>query len=128
MPGGGDHALDVPQLLVSALQNPVGPDYSALTAVGVGVIVTAVLMVLKLSLVGWPLHPVALPIACAWVTDEYLPAIFTAWVIKAVIMRYGGLRLHRHGLTFFLGVIVGSAITTFLRTLLAWVLDVRLLY
>ena len=126
-PGGGDHALDVPQLLVSALQNPTGPDYAALRAVGAGVITTGVLMALKMRFVGWPLHPVALPIACAWVTDEYLPAIFTAWLIKTVIMRYGGLRLHRQGLTLFIGVIIGSATITFLRTILAWVLDIPLL-
>ena len=87
---------------------------------------TGVLMALKLHFVGWPLHPVALPIACAWVTDGYLPAIFTAWVVKAVIMRYGGLRLHRQALTFFLGVIVAAASITFLRTLLAWLLDTPL--
>jgi hypothetical protein len=125
-PGGEDHALDVPQLLANALQNPVGPDYSALLAVGAGVVMTVVLMALKMRLVGWPLHPVALPIACAWVTDEYLPSIFTAWVIKAAIMRYGGLRLHRQGLTFFLGVILGSAIVVFLRSIVAWIADVPL--
>jgi hypothetical protein len=125
-PGGEDHALDVPQLLESALQNPAGPDYSALLAVGVGVVITVALMAVKMRLVGWPLHPVALPIACAWVTDEYLPSIFTAWLIKAVMMRYGGLRLHRQGLTFFLGVIIGSAMAVFLRTIIAWIADVPL--
>jgi hypothetical protein len=125
-PGGGDHALDVPELLANALQNPIGPDYAALGAVTAGVVSTAMLMALKMRFVGWPLHPVALPIACAWVTDEYLPAIFTAWVVKAVIMRYGGLRLHRQGLTFFVGVIVGAATATFLRTILAWALDTPL--
>ncbi|NIR01960.1 MAG: hypothetical protein GTN78_17485, partial [Gemmatimonadales bacterium] len=87
----------MPQLLANALQNPAGPDYAALGAVAAGVVSTALLMALKMRFVGWPLHPVALPIACAWVTDEYLPAIFTAWLIKAAIMRYGGLRLHRQG-------------------------------
>ncbi len=83
-------------------------------------------MALKMRFVAWPLHPAALPIACAWVTDEYLPSIFTAWLIKAAIMRYGGLRLHRQALTFFLGVIAGSAVAVFLRTLVAWVTRVPL--
>ncbi len=125
-PGAGDHALDVPWLLASALQNPTGPDYAALGAVGAGVVSAGVLMALKMRFVGWPLHPAALPIACAWVTDAYLPAIFTAWLIKAAIMRYGGLRLHRQALTFFLGVIVGGATIIFLRTLLACALDTQL--
>ncbi len=127
-PGAGDHALDIPEMLTSALQNPTSPNHGLLLATGAGAILTGVLMVLKMHFVAWPLHPVALPIACAWVTDEYLPAIFVAWLIKAVIMRYGGLRLHRQGLTFFVGVIIGSATMTFLRTILAWVLNVRLMY
>ena len=125
-PGGEDHVLDVPNLLADALQNPAGRDYGVLGAVGAGVAVTLVLMALKMRFVGWPLHPVALPIACAWVTDAYLPAIFAAWLIKAVIMRYGGLRLHRQGLTFFLGVIIGSAIVVFLRSIIAGITNVPL--
>jgi len=125
-PGGGDHALDVPQLLANALNNPAGPDQAALWAVGAGLVITVALMALKMRFIGWPLHPAALPIACAWVTDEYLPSIFTAWLIKAVVMRYGGLRLHRQALTFFLGVIVGSASSTFVRTIVGCVADVPL--
>jgi hypothetical protein len=125
-PGGADHALDTPDLLASALNNPTGPDYSALLAVGAGLVMTVVLMALKMRFVGWPLHPVALPIACAWVTDSYLPAIFVAWLVKAVIMRYGGLRLHQQGMKLFLGVILGSSVTVFLRSLIAWATNVPL--
>jgi hypothetical protein len=41
-------------------------------------------------------------------------------------MRYGGLRLHRLALPFFLGLIVGSALVSSLRALLACVLGVKL--
>ncbi len=126
-PEADHHALDVPELLAQAVGNPAGPDYSALAAVGAGVVSTIALMALKMRFVGWPLHPVALPIACAWATDYHLPAIFAAWLVKAAIMRYGGLRLHRQGLTFFLGVIIGAATITFLRTILSWVLNIPLL-
>jgi hypothetical protein len=119
--GAGDHALDVPDLLANALNNPIGPDYSGLAAVGIGLVATIALMALKMQIVGFPLHPVALPIACAWVTDGYLPAIFITWLVKAVIMRYGGLRLHQQAMKFFLGVIIGSSITAFMRSLVAWV-------
>ncbi len=125
-PGGEDHALDTPLLLANALDNPSGPDHSALAAVGVGIVSTVLLMALKMRFTGFPLHPVALPIACAWVTDGFLPAIFIAWLVKAVIMRYGGLRLHQQALKFFLGVIIGSAITTFMRLLVACVTNTPL--
>jgi hypothetical protein len=122
----GDHVLDVPFYLASALENPTAPDYPALGAIAAGMASTVVLMALKMRFLGWPLHPVALPIACAWVMDAYLPAIFLAWLVKALVMRYGGLRLHRVALPFFLGLIIGSAIVVFLRTIIACILDVPL--
>ncbi len=125
-PYSGDHVLDVPYYLAGALENPGGRDYAALGAIAAGMATTVALMAMKMHFLGWPLHPVALPIACAWVMDAYLPAVFIAWLVKAVIMRYGGLRLHRLALPFFLGLIVGSAVVAFLRTIAACILDVPL--
>jgi hypothetical protein len=125
-PYGADHVLDVPYYLSTALENPTGPDYAALGAIAGGMATTVVLMAMKMHFLAWPLHPVALPIACAWVMDAYLPAVFIAWAAKAVIMRYGGLRLHRLALPFFLGLIIGSAVVSFLRTITACILDVQL--
>ena len=125
-PYSGDHMLDVPYYLSTALENPTGPDYSALGAIAAGMATTVVLMAMKMRFLGWPLHPVALPIACAWVIDAYLPSIFVAWLVKALVMRYGGLRLHRVALPFFLGLIIGSAVVVFLRTITACILDMPL--
>ncbi|MCJ7750543.1 MAG: hypothetical protein MUQ65_05560 [Armatimonadetes bacterium] len=125
-PYAGDHVLDVPYYLAGALENPTGPDYAALGAIAAGMATTVALMAMKMQFLGWPLHPVALPIACSWVMDAYVAAVFVAWLMKAAIMRYGGLRLHRLALPFFLGLIVGSAMVSFLRTIIACVLDVPL--
>ena len=125
-PYGGDHVLDVPYYLASALENPSGRDYAGLGAIAAGMATTVALMAMKMRFLWWPLHPVALPIACAWVMDAYVPAVFIAWLIKVAIMRYGGLRLHRLALPFFLGLIIGSAVVVFLRTIIACVLDVPL--
>jgi hypothetical protein len=122
----GDHMLDVPYYLAGALENPTGPDYAALGAIAAGMATTMALMAMKMQFLGWPLHPVALPIACAWVMDAYVPAVFLAWLVKALVMRYGGLRLHRVALPFFLGLIIGSAVVAFLRTITACILDVPL--
>ena len=35
-------------------------------------------------------------------------AIFTAWILKAIILRYGGIRLYRTLIPFFLGLILGE--------------------
>jgi hypothetical protein len=124
-PYAGD-GLDVPRHLAAALQNPAGSNYAALGAVAAGMAATVLLMVMKMRFLGWPLHPVALPIAPAYITDHYLAAIFVAWLLKAAVIRYGGLRFHRKALPFFLGLIVGSAVLIVLCTITACIFDVPL--
>jgi hypothetical protein len=126
-PFASDHARQVPLQMASMLENPTtGPNPSLLTAVAVGLVGTAVLMALKLRFYAWPLHPVAFPIASAWVMDCYLPGIFIAWLAKAVIMRYGGLRLYRQALPFFLGMILSSSVIGFVRMTIGAILDVNM--
>jgi hypothetical protein len=81
-------------------------------------------MALKLRFYAWPLHPVAFPIASAWVTDIALPAVFVAWLAKAVIMRCGGLRLYRAALPFFPGMILSSFIIGFVHMTIGAILDI----
>jgi hypothetical protein len=125
-PGSRDHALAAPYYLASALENPSGPNYAAIGAIAAGAATTVALMAMKMQFLGWPLHPVAFPIASAWVMDAYFPAVFIAWLIKATIMRYGGLRLHRLALPLFMGLIVGSSVVALLRMVTACALGIKL--
>jgi hypothetical protein len=76
-------------------------------AIGFGMLFTWLLMMLKLRFSWWPVHPVAFPLGLSEVVQEFTPAIFVAWLIKALLLRYGGLRAHRAALPFFLGLIAG---------------------
>ncbi len=117
----------IPSALASMLENPThGPDTSLLSAVGVGLVGTVLLMVLKMRYYAWPLHPVAFPIASAWVMDDAMPAVFIAWLVKTVIVRYGGLRLYRQALPFFLGMILGSAVIGCARMTVAAILNIEM--
>jgi preprotein translocase subunit SecF len=55
----------------------------------------------------WFLHPVAFPIAISESIQGYTVAIFAVWLLKTMLLRYGGLRAHRTALPLFLGLIVG---------------------
>jgi hypothetical protein len=93
---------------------------------GFGLVVMAVLMALKLNLPWWPLHPVAYPIALSASIQSMTPAIFGTWLVKAVLLRYGGLRAHRAALPFFLGLLVGHATVYTFQRILFMALGVRL--
>jgi hypothetical protein len=123
-PFASGHARQVPIQLASMLENPTQTNYSLLSAAGVGFISTAILMALKLRFYAWPFHPVALPIASAWVIDSALPAIFIAWSVKLIIMHYGGLRLYRAALPFFLGMILSSSVIGFIRMTIGAIFDI----
>jgi hypothetical protein len=104
--------------LDASLRSPSGPNWSGVEAIGVGFAASAVLMALKLRFPGWPLHPVALPLAWSQPIDAMLPAIVIAWAAKTVLLRYGGLRAHRNALPLFLGLIVGSGTAELLQKII----------
>ena len=101
--------------LTAAVRYPSGPDVPGMTAIGFGLVFTLALMALKLRFAWWPLHPVAFPLAIADSIMEFTVAIFAAWLIKSLLLRYGGLRAHRVALPIFLGFIVGESTVYFLE-------------
>ncbi len=121
--------LNVPfwgtEWLESAVRDPAGFSSSGTIAIGFGMVFTLALYFLKLRFQWWPLHPVAFPIAIASTIQSMTPVIFAAWLVKALLLRYGGLRAHRTALPFFLGLLVGDATTSLLRAVLFELLDIR---
>lgn len=99
---------DSAQQLNDWLRNPKGANFSGVAAIGVGFAATIILMALKLNVSAWPLHPIAFPLAFGWVMDTIMPCVIFTWIVKSLLLRYGGLRAHRRALPFFLGLIVGG--------------------
>ena len=61
---------------------------------------------LRMRLPWFPLHPLGYCIGpgLIWMWFPF----FIAWLCKAVILRYGGLRMYRRTLPFFLGLVLGE--------------------
>jgi hypothetical protein len=102
---------NVAEELDAWLRNPGGINWSGTEAIGVGGLITALLMAIKLRFPSWPLHPVAFPLAWSWPIDAMLPAIILTWIVKLLLLRYGGLRAHRTALPLFLGFIAGETLS-----------------
>ncbi|MDP6175908.1 MAG: hypothetical protein QGF09_17240, partial [Rhodospirillales bacterium] len=43
-------------------------------------------------------------------THHLMPSIFVAWLVKLVVLRYGGVLLYRRTRPFFLGMILGHCV------------------
>ena len=97
------------------VENPGGTQLGGSLAIAISLIITSVLYYLKLRFSWWPLHPVAYPISTSNTIAGIAPALFLTWLIKSLLLRYGGLRAHRTALPLFLGLIAGDATVALLR-------------
>jgi hypothetical protein len=85
---------------------------SRMTFTSIGGIAMAVLLFLRQRFIWWPLHPIGFPIAMTTTIVYYgWFSIFLAWLFKGAILRYGGIRLYRIMLPFFLGLVLGEFFT-----------------
>ena len=110
--------------LNSWLQTPQPPNGYAQVAVFAGFAFSVVLMVLRIRIPWWPLHPIGYAISSSWSMNLVWMPILFAWIIKAAILRYGGVRLYRDALPFFLGLILGQMVIGSLWHLLGLYLGV----
>ena len=101
-------ARETTEQMAAELRNPGGTNTSASLAMGFGGVFSIILLFLKLRFHWWPLHPIAFPMANAWLIHALTFTILAIWLFKVLLLRYGGLRAHRAALPFFLGLLVGE--------------------
>ena len=84
------------------------PLYSRPFHIGFGAALAGALQYLSLTIPRWPLHPVGLLLVNGFFASTGWPSIFIGWLLKLLILRYGGARLYRAARPVFLGIIVGT--------------------
>ncbi len=72
--------------------------------------VMALLMWLRQRLVWWPVHPIGFPIGANYMMNGLWFSVFLAWLIKILILRYGGASAYQRVQPFFLGLITGQVL------------------
>jgi hypothetical protein len=96
------------------------PNYASLGAVGGGFVVAAVLGVARQRFTWWPFHPLGYAMGNTQSMEYMWMPFLIAWAIKALVLRYGGMRLYRRLLPFFLGLILGDYVIPGLWFYLGW--------
>ena len=87
-----------------------GPRLDAWLFMGIGGGVMASLMWMRHHLLWWPLNPLGYAISANWKTGHIFASALIAWLLKLVILKYGGPRLYRSLRPFFLGLILGEVV------------------
>jgi hypothetical protein len=112
-PGGVTASGTGPQTFTQLqmwLLRPAETDYPAVAFAGFGLILSFCLMVLRTRFLWWPLHPAGYALSGAWTMNMLWLPLFFSWLIKATLLRYGGLKMHQQAVPFFLGLILGGFI------------------
>lgn len=102
----------IPWDLLSGWVNaPTRVDWMRLQWVGIGFVVVGLLMAARARFLWWPFHPVGYALAGTFTMPWLWGATFLGWLIKLLIVRYGGMKTYRLLLPFFIGLILGDYIS-----------------
>jgi hypothetical protein len=75
---------------------------------GIGAALMGLLTLVKSRFVGFPLHPIGMTLGLTHPVYQVWFSVFVAWLLKAVILKYGGARLYLRLRPLFLGVVLGA--------------------
>ena len=92
------------------------PEYNVRAHMAVGAALAGVLQYVCLAFPKWPLHPVGLLLAYTWYGQTIWMSVAAGWLLRIVLVFFGGARLYRRLRPLFIGLIVGevfAAITWF---------------
>ncbi len=110
--------------LAGWLATPLKPNVAGIWAMVVGFAIAGALMIARMAVFGWPLHALGFAISGGWSMMWAWLSLFVAWVLKSLVLRYGGLRGYRNGLPFFFGIILGDFVVGGSWTLLGLLFDI----
>jgi len=107
-------------IIYEALSNPTRFSQPAVFALGSGMAVAFLLSAMRLRFWWWPLHPVGYLVANVWGSQWWWCPLFIGWVLKTVVVRYGGLRLYQKTVPMAIGMIVGNMLSYVVWPLGLW--------
>ena len=73
-----------------------------------GALIVVGLKSMRGAFINWPFHPAGYALAISYAMDYFWFAVFVSWLLKLVIIRYGGMKLHNTFVPFFLGLVLGD--------------------
>ena len=98
-------------LLDNWVNSPTKPDLPRLAGMAFGALVTGLLMLGRARLNWWPFHPIGYVLAGTFTMPWLWCPVLVGWLVKVCIIRYGGMRIHRLVLPFFIGLILGDYVS-----------------
>lgn len=83
----------------------------------IGVILTTIIVTARASVLWFPIHPLGYALCGSWTMMVFWFACLVAWLIKVLVLRYGGMRLFSRLRPLFLGMVLGEFTAAVLWTI-----------
>jgi len=108
----GWHFIMAGNEIFDNLTNPQDAEWQGVAWWGVGALSFVFIAVMRLQFLWWPFHPVGYVLGLGLMAGEGIGGLpfVVAWLAKALVLRYGGLRLYRRTLPIVIGLIVGDVL------------------
>jgi hypothetical protein len=90
------------------LSHPTSPDIAGMGFFAYGLLFGIFLMVMRIRFLWWPLHPAGYAVSSTYGMRDYWSMFLLVWLIKRILLKYGGLKLHRQATPIFFGMILGE--------------------
>jgi hypothetical protein len=85
-----------------------GPATGGWGLLGGGALMYLALAAARFRFMNWPLHPLGFALGPVWIMGAIWFSTFLSWLLKGVILRYGGYRTYLFMRPFFLGLMMGQ--------------------
>jgi hypothetical protein len=102
------------------LTQPEGSDTGGLLGMSAGAVICWTTAFLRARFPWFPLHPVGFMSAHSWGMHLNWFPFLLGWAAKVSLVRYGGLTIYRRTLPFFVGLLVGSTLSSGVWGLVGW--------
>ena len=94
------------------------PTWIAPISFGAGVLFTLFLSYMRTMFYWWPFHPLGYALCVSWAVSVFWFSCLIAWMVKGLMLRYGGMRTYVAGRPFFIGMIIGEFSAALIWTLI----------
>ena len=97
------------EFIANKLTTEPGVQWGGWLFKGIGAGVMALLMWLRHHFLWWPLHPLGFTICTvSYIVARIWFSFFLAWLLKLVVLKYGGPLLYRRATPLFMGLVLGQ--------------------
>ena len=93
------------------IESPMGPVWKGYPLMAIGGSAMAALLFAIHRFPGFPIHPAGLLISFQWTGFVLWFSALVIWIVKGLMLKWGGPGLYRGFRPFFLGLIVGEVLT-----------------